>query len=96
MVLWWISHFGKGLPSNHQVLWVDLPSDLFCPPDMAQVVPATDWRLKCTDPQVVKKNNQFLLDQLVLHTIPEIVQSLQQAATWGAHLSGTPGIQKGG
>jgi len=52
--------FGEGIPSDHRLIWVDLPVEALrwlAPPEM---VPLKARQLKCEDPRIITHYNQEL------------------------------------
>jgi len=73
--------FGKGIPSDHCLIWVDIPAAAFrwlTPPEM---VPLKAQRLKCKDPRIVAQYNQELEKALTTSKLSERLQALEQAVT---------------
>ena len=51
--------FGKGCPSDHRVLWLDIIKDTFLS-QSPKLAPPKPRRLKASDPRLVNKFNQLL------------------------------------
>jgi len=69
--------FGKGIPSNHWVIWVDIPVAALgwlSPPDM---VPLKAWWLECEDPWIVACYNQELEKALCSSNLPDRLHDLE-------------------
>jgi len=56
--------FGNAVPSNHQVLWLDIPSQCICPIKNVTIEHPLAQHLQCQDPRVVLKYNTILWDSL--------------------------------
>jgi len=58
--------FGDAVPSNHQVLWLDIPAQCICPIKQVAIEHPPAQRLQCRDPRVMLKYNMLLWDSLNL------------------------------
>ena len=68
--------FGEGIPSDHRLLWVDIPIaalDWLAPPD---AIPLKARRLKCEDPRIVERYTQELQRLLQQQQLPDRLQAL--------------------
>jgi len=52
--------FGDGVPSDHQALWLDIPTQCICPVETELIARPLARRLQCKDPWVVTRYNQTL------------------------------------
>jgi len=71
--------FGEGIPSNHRLIWVNIPVAALgwlTPPEM---VPLKARRLKCEDPRIVTRYNQDLEKALNLSNLPDRLQALEKS-----------------
>ncbi len=53
--------FGEVTVSNHRAVWIDIPKHHFDMTEMADITRAVGRRLKCQDPRIMTKYNQFLV-----------------------------------
>jgi len=69
--------FGDAIPSDHQVIWLDLHLPEVCPPQPeSHIKPQVCW-LQCKDPCIVAQYNTVLLEILKNHNIPQQILQLQ-------------------
>jgi len=58
------TYFGDAVPSNHQAVWIDIPSQCICSTDHKPIVCTPARWQQCKDPWVINKYNQILWEQL--------------------------------
>jgi len=51
---------GKGIPSDHHALWIDIPLEALGWFTIPASVPLQAWRLQCKDPRIFKWYNMAL------------------------------------
>jgi len=70
--------FEEGLLSNHHGLWIDLQMEVvFGNRDRFSTI-STAWRLKCQDPRVVARYNQWLVAEIRTQGLDEQVCKLEK------------------
>jgi len=69
--------FGKATHSNHHMVWLDIQSKLMGVHQPKEIIHAKARRLKCQDPQIVHKYNQFLKEAVVEQGIEHQLECLQ-------------------
>jgi len=57
--------FGNGVPSDHRVIWLDIPSMYICPTATNQPRHMTAWWLQCSDPCIIKQYMELFCQQLL-------------------------------
>jgi len=73
--------FGKGIPSDHRLIWVDIPAAAFGWLTPPETVPLKARRLKCEDPRIVAQYNQELEKALTTSKLSKRLQALEQVVT---------------
>ena len=71
--------FGSGCPSDHRVLWIDLPKDHFLG-ESPKLSPPRPRRLKASDPRLVDRYINLLLPQLRQHNLIRHLRTVQSEA----------------
>jgi len=68
--------FGKGIPSDHCTVWIDIPLvtlGWFQTPDL---VPLRAQTLKCNNPCIIQRYNEALQEKLSLHNSAQCIETL--------------------
>jgi len=68
--------FGKGIPSNHCIVWINIPMAALGWFQTLEAVPIRARRLKCIDPHIVIRYNKILQEQLDLHNLTQQIKIL--------------------
>jgi len=65
--------------SNHHAVWLDIQAQQFDMVNMPVIVTPAGWQIKCQDPRIVKKYNEFLVQAIeqdgTMHKIKQLNQS---------------------
>jgi len=70
--------FGEATISDHQAVWMDTPAQHFNMLQMTDITRAAGRRLKCQDPRIVSRYNQFLAN-VIKHK--QLIQMIQEATS---------------
>jgi len=72
--------FGKGIPSNHQALWINQPLVVLGWFNTPELVPLRARWLKCNDPCIIHRYNEELQEKLSQQQLPHCIETLTKQA----------------
>jgi len=79
--------FGEGIPSNHHVVWINIPLAALGWFQTLELVPIRARRLKCTDPHIIIRYNKVLQEKINLHNLTQWIETLTSQTRVNHHLT---------